>query len=170
MISLKKDHGLKVATKHSVLDRSSRWPTERKKFLCKNPYCKACHPPKGLAKIGHSILHAVGLPPVQVHHIIPFHFCVLLGRPELELDERNLITLCERGLNHHLVLGHLNDFHTFNPSVFTFVAKYQGWDAQKIKADPYYVKAIAARPKTWDQMSVDDKAGLSSLMNQLYPR
>lgn len=170
MISLKKDQGLAVAEKHAVLARSARWPTERKKFLVKSPYCKACNPPKRLSKIGHSILHAVGLPPVQVHHIIPFHFCVMLGRPELELDERNLITLCESGLNHHLVIGHFNSFHTFNPSVFTFVAKYQGWDGEKIKADPYYAKAIVSRPKTWDEMSGPDRASLLHLMNQLYPK
>jgi hypothetical protein len=30
-----------------------------------------------------------------VHHIFPFHYCIALGRPDLELDDRNLITLCE---------------------------------------------------------------------------
>jgi hypothetical protein len=166
---LKSDSGAAVASNHS-LKRSDHWPTERKKFLIGNPYCKACHPPGRMTKIGHSILHAVGLPPVQVHHIIPFHFCVLLGRPELELDKRNLITLCERGFNHHLVIGHLNSFGTFNPSVFTFVAKYVGWDGEKIKTDAYYIKAIASRPKAWAEMTEDDKAGLFNLMNQLYPR
>jgi len=32
---------------------------------------------------------------LQVHHIFPFHYCIALGRPDLELDDRNLITLCE---------------------------------------------------------------------------
>ena len=32
----------------------------------------------------------------QLHHIFPFHFCVVLGRPDLELDERDEVTLCER--------------------------------------------------------------------------
>jgi hypothetical protein len=36
---------------------------------------------------------------VQVHHIFPFHDCVALGRPDLELDERNLITLCGKSHN-----------------------------------------------------------------------
>jgi 5-methylcytosine-specific restriction endonuclease McrA len=59
---------------------------------------------------------------VQAHHIIPVQFCLALGRPELELDFRNLVTLCETGNgvltdDHHLYVGHLGGFHAFNPEV-----------------------------------------------------
>ena len=47
------------------------------------------------------------LGPVQVQHIFPFHYCVALGRPDLELDERNLITLCGKS---HDGIGE-NQFH-----------------------------------------------------------
>ena len=57
-----------------------------------------------------------------MHHIFPFHYCIALGRPDLELDDRNLITLCEDeagkpGQNHHLLVGHLDDFESSNLAV-----------------------------------------------------
>jgi hypothetical protein len=57
-----------------------------------------------------------------VHHILPLGHCIALGWPELELDPRNLITLCETagGIltdDHHLYLGHLGGFHLFNLDV-----------------------------------------------------
>ena len=62
-----------------------------------------------------------GLPQVvpQVHHIIPFQYCVYLGRPELEFHPNNLMTLCEgTGTNdHHIAIGHLGDFQHLNEAV-----------------------------------------------------
>jgi 5-methylcytosine-specific restriction enzyme A len=78
--------------------RSSKWQTVRKNFLESNKTCAACG-----AEIN-----------LQVHHKKPFH-----THPELELDLKNLITLCEekgeRGC--HLKLGHLGDWKSYNPNV-----------------------------------------------------
>lgn len=52
---------------------------------------------------------------LNVHHIHPFHL-----HPELELDQNNLITLCEstkHGINCHLLIGHLGNFRNINPHV-----------------------------------------------------
>lgn len=166
---LKKDNGSAAAATHA-LKRSSKWKSTRKAFLKLNPHCKACIDPKRTRRILQAAMSLIGLSPVEVHHIIPFHFCVLLGRPELELDPRNLITLCDRGANHHLLIGHLSDYQTFNPSVFTHVAKFKGWNAAMIKADPYYVRAIGSRPKTWIEMDVDERASLYNLVSRLYPK
>jgi len=76
--------------------RSSRWPTVRKDFLIKNNSCAAC------GQIDH----------LQVHHIEPFHL-----NPSLELDESNLITLCEDEYLCHLHIGHLGSFKDKNPNV-----------------------------------------------------
>ncbi len=43
-------------------------------------------------------------------NIFPFHYCIALGRPDLELGQRNLITLCEDEAghpadNHHYEAG-----------------------------------------------------------------
>jgi 5-methylcytosine-specific restriction protein A len=68
--------------------RSPHWSTVRKRHLEKFPTCAVCG---GNVKL-------------QVHHRHPFHL-----HPELELEESNLITLCEApGRNCHLIFGHLS--------------------------------------------------------------
>lgn len=51
-----------------------------------------------------------------MHHIIPFHLA-----PDLELEEDNFIVLCEhgrfKGINCHLLIGHLGNYSRFNASV-----------------------------------------------------
>lgn len=79
--------------------RSSKWVTVRKQFLLKNPTCAACG----------------GSQKLEAHHIKPFHL-----HPELELEESNLITLCESGrfgLNCHLLIGHNGNFRKINADV-----------------------------------------------------
>jgi hypothetical protein len=77
--------------------RSPHWPAFRRMHLRLEPTCRWC---------GGS-LH------LEVHHIAPFHL-----HPELELDPGNLITLCESpAIDCHLVIGHFDDWHTFNPHV-----------------------------------------------------
>ena len=78
--------------------RSDKWPALRKAFL-KGKVCAVCGGAKKL----------------EAHHIRPFHL-----HPELELDETNLIALCENkgdGINCHLFVGHLGSFQSFNASV-----------------------------------------------------
>lgn len=50
---------------------------------------------------------------------------MLVGRPDLELDPRNLLTLCIRpDCEHHVLLGHLDDYESYNPKVLGFVKAY----------------------------------------------
>lgn len=77
--------------------RSSKWPKVRADHLLKQSKCQACGETDNL----------------QVHHIKPFH-----KFPELELDENNLITLCEgKTRNCHFTFGHFYDWHCYNPDV-----------------------------------------------------
>ena len=78
--------------------RSSKWPAVRKAFLKKNPTCAVCNRKKK----------------VEAHHRHPFHL-----KPELELDENNLIALCEgnKSINCHLMIGHLGNYKSFNETV-----------------------------------------------------
>lgn len=79
--------------------RSSKWPTVRKNFLAKNPVCALC----------------CGTDTLEVHHKMPFHL-----DPALELDENNLIVLCEskrNGVTCHLFFGHLGDYKSFNKNI-----------------------------------------------------
>lgn len=78
--------------------RSSKWANVRKRHLKAFPTCAACGCDQHL----------------QVHHIKPFHL-----HPELELEDLNLITLCEGKDEHqcHLNIGHLGNFKNENPDV-----------------------------------------------------
>ena len=76
--------------------RSSEWRHVRDKFLKENPACAACGSSKKL----------------QVHHMMPFHI-----HPELELDEKNLITLCMDDNECHLIIGHGDSWRSYNPHV-----------------------------------------------------
>jgi 5-methylcytosine-specific restriction endonuclease McrA len=86
--------------------RSSQWSKVRAGWLLKNNVCAACGCTNSL----------------EVHHIKPFHL-----DPSLELDENNLITLCEskkRGVNCHLFFGHLGNYKKENPDVLKDSAKW----------------------------------------------
>lgn len=76
--------------------RSSQWPTVEKHFIEKNPTCAACG----------------GKERLNVHHCMPFHL-----DKALELDEKNLITLCMGEKECHLHIGHSGSFKLYNPNV-----------------------------------------------------
>ena len=77
--------------------RSPHWSTVRDKHLKTEPRCAYCGGVKNL----------------EVHHIAPFHL-----HPEEELDDANLITLCESpGVNCHLERGHLGNWKRCNPYI-----------------------------------------------------
>jgi len=86
--------------------RNPLWAEKEKAFLSRNPACALC----GVEDS------------VVAHHIIPVPYCLALGRADLELDERNLLTLCHSRAgnscdDHHLYVGHLGDYHSFNLTV-----------------------------------------------------
>ena len=87
--------------------RSSKWPKVRAEHLKGNPKCELCG----------------GLEKIEVHHIIPYSVA-----PKLELEEWNLITLCEsskNGVNCHLWFGHAGRYTTFNPSCIEDVKEWR---------------------------------------------
>jgi hypothetical protein len=155
--------GTDVAEEHGIR-RSPHWPTVEKHFKQQNPFCLACGKDKTLDESD-----------IQVHHRIPFHFCILLGRPDLELDPRNLVGLCEtetgRQLpNHHLLLGHLDDFKSYNVSVLVDAEKnYFGMSALQIKASPMWQNTARQKPHAWALMTDDEKKALRKLMDEWYP-
>lgn len=122
----KRDHGGEVARKHGVA-RSPEWGRVEREHLLHEPACVACgYQGQGL----------------QVHHIKPFHL-----HPDLELDPRNLITLCEvKGRDHHLLIGHLDDWESYNVHVRDDVRRFHGKSATQIRSDPSWLKEVARRP------------------------
>lgn len=94
---MKQKFGLGDFALFGGVPRSPQWPKVRNDFIKKNPKCAVCGGTKDL----------------NVHHKKPYHL-----HPELELDETNLITLCNYSV-HHLWFGHLGNFQSYNVDVET---------------------------------------------------
>jgi hypothetical protein len=104
-------------------ERSPLWPKIREEHLENHPTCEACG---GTAKI-------------NVHHVVPSHL-----RPDLELDESNLITLCESrsyGVECHRTFGHLGSYFSWNVDVRTDAPTW----LNKFKNRPKSVKSRDAK-------------------------
>jgi len=146
---------------HHEPPRSPHWPAVEKRQLAAFPFCACC----GSAKKDKGL---------QVHHILPFHYCIALGRPDLELDPRNLLTLCETEhgdpeANHHLLLGHCGNFKSDNIHVADDVVLFADMAAAHIEADPRWLSRKAARLKMLDEMTDADKADFRVLMDAKFP-
>lgn len=106
---------------------------------------------------------------LEAHHIIPFHFCVLLGRPELELEKKNIIILSGGPINYHLLIGHLGNFESFNKDILN-IRKWQKIAAVlDIKENEMWIKTKIKRPKEWKDMTKRNKTDLRKLMDRLFP-
>ncbi len=137
------------------MPRSPQWPEVQRACLVKSNYtCAAC----GIQGEGR----------VQVHHIIPFQYCIVYGRPELEFNPKNLIPLCEgpETNDHHVAIGHLGDFQHLNQDVLTDITG--PWKALARAAIELLPDFIARRKWPVKPVSADDEAALIALMNQWY--
>ncbi len=77
--------------------RSSKWVKTRNEHLKKQNFCQWCGSPDNL----------------EVHHIEPFHIS-----PDRELDESNLITLCENKEKQcHFAKGHFRNWRAYNSNI-----------------------------------------------------
>lgn len=87
--------------------RSKLWKAKRDWFLSVNKSCAICGSRYKL----------------EVHHIKPFHLF-----PDLELDDNNLITLCEgyqNGFNCHLYFAHLGNYKHANANLIQNIEIYK---------------------------------------------
>ena len=141
-----------------TVPRSGKWHKIEKEHLEANPGCAVCGDTKS----------------VQVHHIFPFHYCVALGRPDLELDPKNLISLCETNKkyseqNHHLILGHYDDFKSSNLDVVKDSRAYQGMTSASLQKNAAWIVKRSNKLKPLDKMSDEDKNEFIELMNKTFP-
>jgi hypothetical protein len=84
--------------------RSPKWQAFRNK-LVKNGKCAICGTANSLS----------------LHHKKPFHLF-----PELELDEKNLVILCESpSHNCHFIFGHMMNWSMYNHDLDNTVAYFQ---------------------------------------------
>lgn len=161
----KPDHGSIVAALHGV-QRSHHWSSVEKAFVHDHPDCAGCHPNEPADHIG-----------LQVHHkYISFHIAVLLGRPDLELDPRNLVVFGETEHNkpapdHHLLLGHLKNFRRdCNPWVDEDIERFRGKSTAEIEADPVFLQHCEEAPPPWDEWTLKMKQDkYDQLMAKLPP-
>lgn len=81
-------------------DRARGWTSLRNEWIASHSTCACCGIDTQLA----------------VHHVKPLHLF-----PELELDDTNLITLCQRPERFcHYIFGHFFDWMAYNPDIKRF--------------------------------------------------
>ncbi len=146
--------GTSIAQKYG-LQRSPLWPGVEKAALAKYLKCATC----------------AGDQTLQVHHIAPFHLCHLVYRGDLELDQRNLLVLCEENSNdHHLLVGHLGNFESYNPGGRAAIeTEFVGLTAQQIKDSPTWQALMKSRPAPWDQMTHEVRLALRQYLDTNFP-
>ena len=146
------DHGALVAAAHGIA-RSPHWPIVEREFRTAHPRCAACRDDAPEAS-------------VQVHHVNPFHYLhdPAINRPDLELDQRNLIGLCEDeegrpAQDHHIDLGHLGDFRQGNLAVREDASgRYHGMTNDAIRSDAdWRSEERNGRIRPLDKMNAEDK-------------
>lgn len=147
---------------HHEPPRSPAWPYVERTVLHLHPYCACCGPT------------AEAKPALQVHHRLPFHYCIALGRPDMELDPRNLIVLCETEHgrpepNHHLLIGHLGNFQSDNVHVGDDVVTFAGMGAAAIQSDRRWLARKATRLPLLKDMTDEQKADFRALMDAECP-
>lgn len=142
--------------------RNPLWAEKERTFLARNPGCAVCA--------------VEGC--VVVHHILPVPYCLALGRPDLELDDRNLITLCHSrsGANcddHHLYVGHLGDYHSFNLAVRHDVAgRFKGFRKSRLWFSVERINSLQETLSAFPHlanMSDAQMAALKRKVEELFP-
>lgn len=110
-----------------------------------------------------------------MHHINPFHYVVYLGRPDLELDQRNLICLCETedgkpAPDHHVLIGHLGNFKLGNLLVAEDAVRYRGLAQDAIRGDAdWQSEERNGRLKALDLMTDEEKRDYRAKLDQELP-
>jgi hypothetical protein len=136
--------------------RSGHWPSVRRHFIAQHSVCQACGRGKPLK--------------LNVHHQIPFHYVTALNRPELEVEVSNLITLCvDHDDQHHLLIGHLDSFKSYNADVLTDVKKYWNMNRSQIMNDREYRVKQKNRPPPVDKMTPKQKDNLKKYLDKRFP-
>ena len=159
-VKSKVDNGALVAKEHGIA-RSPHWPTVEKEFKKKNPDCLYCGEESGK------------LYGIQVHHINAFHVVVGLGRPDLELDERNLVSLDETEAgrpapDHHIVAGHNGSFQKNNPHVLEDVSLWKGKDKKFIESTQKWQEEASSQ-KPFSQWSLEEKKAYRKMLDEKLP-
>lgn len=144
-----RDHGARVASFYGY-KRTSAWRRARRIHLVRQPTCVACKKQyRGLVAFFVRLWTGT-----VVHHIIPFHVCLALDRPDLETDSRNLLTLCA---GHHFVIGHLGqDYEYFNLYAKVCVIRCWGRSPEKVLENTEFQRFAKDGYKAFCSWTVDE--------------
>lgn len=136
--------------------RGPQWDTVERKYLLKHPCCAVC----GISACERN-----------VHHKLPVSYLAVIDRMDLELDERNLITLCSvRPGNHHCDVGHLSWFSSFNPWLMTTVKMCKNMQSEEIRALDWFQQLVARRPKPASQLNSAELEALRKMAESTFSR
>ena len=133
-----------------------------KAYKIKHPDCIYCGAGSG-QKVG-----------IQIHHIHPFHQVVGVGRNDLELDPRNLTSLCETEKNkpapdHHIACGHLGSFQRNNEKVLEDVILYSGKDQHLIEGMVEWKTEESSAPKPFSAWTEQEKKDYRAKLDKELP-
>jgi hypothetical protein len=104
---------------------------------------------------------------LEIHHKLPFHLCFQFGRRDLEFDPANLMPLCK---THHLFVGHLDDWSSFNEGVVNDVVTWASLMTQdQFEQNDSWKSSMQARPGSdWQQWGAEFTQHFEDLMTQWY--
>lgn len=146
------DHGGLEAARLGV-PRSPHWSSVEHFFRTANPACARCG----------------SVTAIQVHHGFAFHECVLAGRPDLELDPRNLHSLCmDPEWQCHLLVGHLDDFRSWNPNLLVDLA-HPLLAGVALRTDAGWLVERTQRAKPWDEWTPAEHAAFRARLDSELP-
>jgi hypothetical protein len=155
----REDRGAAVAARYTIA-RSAKWSLAEQRHLATEPFCVGCRIADGARM------------PVRVHHVFPFHVCVALGRPDLEIDARNLVTMChgDGTPDHHRLIGHLDDFESMNFHVRYEAARtLHAMSPEQLRRNVAWQALVAHRPPRLHAMTDEDRRQLQMQMALLMP-
>ena len=141
---------LLATTDHELVVRDPKWTDVRNKYISTHNKCVVCGATQDL----------------QIHHIFPVSYIRALGRPELELDVRNFMTLCESpNANHHLLIGHLDLWESVNLAVNVDADKYKNLNAASLKQNVHWKAEVKSRPSPANSLTHDEKKIIIQMMD-----
>ena len=110
--------------------RSPAWAELARRTVEDRPACQCCR----------------AITDLQVHHVLPVHV-----RPDLELDQTNLLVLCRRC---HLFVGHLGDWSSWNVLAVSDASKMRKRIDERPTTRPRPVP-IVSQYHTWENEMED---------------
>jgi len=157
-----KDFDAEIIAQYGI-QRHNDWGKIARQHLIGQPKCLIC----GLNVLYNLIQEGS----CNVHHKYPLQHCIAVNRPDLELDRRNMFTVCARHFDHHhLLIGHLEDWESYNPHLETTIALVRNLTQVQIRNTIMFCEAVKNRPKPLKEWSEAEKNIFKNHLEEVMPR